>query len=487
MAPVRYVAVVGSRSWARERLVSGIVRWLLTRGFGVITGGALGADTHALAAVLLAGAVDRGRLILPWPVDLMPRDVRGLLRRFAALGGRVDTVLSARPGYNSAAAALRVRTELVVDASCGVLAFLHGATPGTWFTIRYAIGRGLPVVVITASGRPPRPLPGGRWMAVADGPLTGAFRWGPRATHPTATTQDPNSLREIVAVPSAVGMPVHDTLTHITALPLGDRLWFERCEVVGDKIVAPHPNDSDGRPSYLTVPELRKRFGCDVAAAVELGELFVALDADETVIGHYAADAVRWGVESVTRELFRLVVGLAALEQADDPMEAAEPYVEEPDEEQAPTMPSLAYHVVGSLGPEPEDPGWIATQPRWFQELLAQIESCPSLPELADFGKQLYAMPLTHEQAGVAWTWYRLRKEHLQRTLRVSPPAHQLMQQLQRVPDRAVSRFGAYLYHRQHNGLASLPSHEWAAIWQAYTARKAVLAPAAPASGTSAP
>ncbi|PWB47257.1 MAG: hypothetical protein C3F12_04580 [Candidatus Methylomirabilota bacterium] len=476
MAPVRYVAVVGSRSWGRERLVSGIVRWLLTRGFGVITGGALGADTHALAAVLLAGAVDRARLILPWPVDLMPRAVRGLLRRFAALGGRVDTVLSGRPGYNSAAAALRVRTELVVDASCGVLAFLHGATPGTWLTIRYAIRLGRPVVVVTSSGRAPRALPGGRWVAVTDGPLAGAFRWRPRATHPTATAQDPTPLREIVAVPPAVGMPVHDTLTHITALPLGDRLWFERCEVVGDKILAPHPNESDGRPAFLSVPALRKRFGCDVATAVELGELFVALDADETVIGHYAGEAVRWGVDAVTRELFRLVVGLAALEQADDPMDEAEPYVEEPDEEEVPTMPSLAYHVVGSLGPELEEPDWIARQSQPFQELLTRIESCPSLPELAELGKQLYAMSLTHEQAGVAWTWYRLRKEHLQRTLRLSPPAHQLMQQLQRVSHRGVSRFGAYLYRRQHNGLASLPSHEWAAIWQAYSTRKAALA-----------
>ncbi|MCZ7625106.1 MAG: hypothetical protein M5R38_04080 [Candidatus Methylomirabilis sp.] len=216
--------------------------------------------------------------------------------------------------------------------------------------------------------------------------------------------------------------------------------------------------------------------GCDVATAVELGELFVALDADETVIGHYAGEAVRWGVDAVTRELFRLVVGLAALEQADDPMDEAEPYVEEPDEEEVPTMPSLAYHVVGSLGPELEEPDWIARQSQPFQELLTRIESCPSLPELAELGKQLYAMSLTHEQAGVAWTWYRLRKEHLQRTLRLSPPAHQLMQQLQRVSHRGVSRFGAYLYRRQHNGLASLPSHEWAAIWQAYSTRKAALA-----------
>lgn len=58
---------------------------------------------------------------------------------------------------------------------------------------------------------------------------------------------------------SRTGMPVHDTVNHISALAQNDRLRFERCEVVGDKIVAPHPNESDGRPSFLTVPALRKR------------------------------------------------------------------------------------------------------------------------------------------------------------------------------------------------------------------------------------
>lgn len=43
-----------------------------------------------------------------------------------------------------------------------------------------------------------------------------------------------------------IGMPVHDTLIHISTLSWSDRLWFERCEVVGNTIVAPHPNESLG-------------------------------------------------------------------------------------------------------------------------------------------------------------------------------------------------------------------------------------------------
>lgn len=324
------------------------------------------------------------------------------------------------------------------------------------------------MVAFVADGAALPTLAGGRWVAVESGVLVGAFRWVPEA--PSAL----RPLQEIVTVPSTTGMPVEDTMAHISTLSQGDRLWFEQCEVVGDKIVAPHENVSDGRPSFLSVPALRKRFGCDPATAVELGELFFALDADETVVGYYVGEAARLGLDAVRRELFRLVVGLVELEQADDPMDEAESYREEDEaEDELPTMSSVAYHVVGSLfGDDEEEPDWVAMQPDWFRDLLARIEACPSLPELATLGQEIYAMALLHDQAGVAWTWYRLRKARLQATQRLSPPAWRLLQQIQRVPEHALPRFGTHLYRLQHNGLASLPSHEWAALWQVYRDRR---------------
>lgn len=475
---VRYVAVVGSRSWRRERRVAEVVHWLLRRGFGIVTGGAEGADTHALAVVLRAGVVDRGRVILPWPLECFPRRSEATItvRTFVARGGQVESVLSTRPGRNMAAPALRTRTELVVDASCGVVAFLAGATLGTWLAIHYAVRVGKPVVVVTTSGKAPHRLPGGRWMAVDSGPLAGAFRWVPDPPDPESALR---LLQDIVTVTSLTSMPVEDTMAHVSCLSQGDRLWFERCEVVGDKIVAPHLNESDGRPSFLSVPALRKRFGCDAATAVELGELFFALDADETVVGSYVGEAARWGLDAIRKELFRLVVGLAEVEESDDPVEDAEPYRDDPDDadDELPAMPSIAYHVVGSLfGDDEEGPDWVARQPQWLRDLLSRIETCPSLSELATLGQTIYAMPLIHEQAGVAWTWYRLRKARLVLTTRLSPPAQKLMQQLRRVPEHALPRFGAHLYRLQHNGFASLPSYEWAVLWQAYRDRKAALA-----------
>lgn len=93
------------------------------------------------------------------------------------------------------------------------------------------------------------------------------------------------SLREIFRVPDT-GSPVHDTMVHIASLRQGDRLWFERCRVVGDKILAPHENLTDGKPSALSIPALRRRFGCDARAAFEYGELLLALEADRQVIAH---------------------------------------------------------------------------------------------------------------------------------------------------------------------------------------------------------
>jgi hypothetical protein len=286
-------------------------------------------------------------------------------------------------------------------------------------------------------------------------------------------------LREIVRIPAGGGCPVHESFVHVASLSQGDRLWFERCEVAGDTIVAPHPNESDGRPSFLAVPALRKRFGCNAATAVELGELFLVLDANEQIVAYYAAEALQWGTDTVRRELFHLVVQLAMLEQADDPMDDADPYQEEDEaEEETLALSSVAYHVVGHLGPEPDVTPWLETQPAWFRDLIGRIDACPSLPELAELGRTIYGMRLTHDQAGVAWTRYRQRKDELHRGLRLSTHADALLRRIARAHEHDLPKIGTELYRRQRNGLGSLPSYEWAVLWGAYQSRKSALDPA---------
>ncbi|MDD5559017.1 hypothetical protein [Candidatus Methylomirabilis sp.] len=484
MAAGRYVAVVGSRSlpssW--EPRVASVVRSLLGRGLGVGSGGAVGADLFTLRSLVNAGggACATSVVTLPGDVSVAPRDCRGSLARFSALGGSVVSGSLVRGASRDVAvAALKSRTAALVESAAGVVAFLHGPSRGTHFTLRCALARGLRVVAFVCGGGAVLPtFDGGRWVPLrcSSDAWAGGFRWVP---DPPESPSPFKSLPEIVRIPAEGGCPIHETFVHVASLSQGDRLWFERCEVAGDTIVAPHLNDSDGRPAFLSVPALRKRFGCDAATAVELGELFLALDADEQVVAYYVAEALEWGTETVRRGLFRLVVQLAMLEQADDPMDDAEPYQEEGEaEEETPVLSSVGYHVVGHLGPEPDVTPWLETQPAWFRDLVGRIDACPSLPDLAELGRALYGMSLTHDQAGAAWTRYRQRKDELHRGMRLSTHAAALLRRIARAHEHDVPKLGTELHRRQRNGLGSLPSHEWAVLWGAYQSRKAAMTPA---------
>ena len=58
---------------------------------------------------------------------------------------------------------------------------------------------------------------------------------------------------------------------------------------------------------------------------------------------------------------------------------------------------------------------WEAQQPAAFRALLETIE-VRSRPELAAVRRRLYAARLSHSQAGVAWTRYRIRQAALDGT-----------------------------------------------------------------------
>ena len=89
---VRLVGVVGSRSLPASfaTLVSSLVSLLLDNGFGVASGGALGADALALAALLGHGGAPRSVLFSAWPsVSGFPLAVRPQLASFLSAGGQV--------------------------------------------------------------------------------------------------------------------------------------------------------------------------------------------------------------------------------------------------------------------------------------------------------------------------------------------------------------------------------------------------------------
>jgi predicted Rossmann fold nucleotide-binding protein DprA/Smf involved in DNA uptake len=178
----KLVAVIGSRSlpqsWAGR--VATTVQQLLTRGCCIGSGGATGADLFALQAVLSHGAGTRCTVFLPGGVGQAPGSCSGPLTQLSRSGGSVI------PGSASVGcsrqqfiAALFARSSSLVQAAgSGVVAFISGASRGSWFTCRASASLGRPVVVFPVEG--PKALQSlgcGSWVPVSAWP--GAFRWVP--------------------------------------------------------------------------------------------------------------------------------------------------------------------------------------------------------------------------------------------------------------------------------------------------------------------
>lgn len=502
MAGDRFVAVVGARvlpqAWAAQ--VAEVVRFFVHGGWGVGTGGARGADHYALEAAVATGrpACARSIVFLPGTVGAART---AALTAFQALGGRVV------PGVGDGRAALLARSARLARASSGMVAFLWGPSRGSVFTVREGIRAGKPAALVLAGGGAELPrFSGGRWVACAIGPVS-AYRWVPEAGDPGEPGRRVTALGRIFVV--SEGEPVQGLLDHIASLSQGERLWFEQGVLAGETVMVAHEALSD-TPAFLAVPRLVRRFRCSVREAAGLAELFLALDAGPAVVAHYEGEAARRGTGVVVEDLVHLVARVALVEQvADtDALEEAEclgDWAEDIAEDERLAMlrvqgdgdgALIAWHAVGSVHAEtaicptcgaryeaddeavelPRCPEcgardeWESRQGAGFRALVAEIDACPSLAALAAVGKRLYALRLAHDQAGVAWTHYQLRRAALEAAVTLGPEARALVARIESAPERALPRLGAELYRMQRRGAAITPA-EWRRVWCAYRAR----------------
>lgn len=150
------VGVIGSRSLPVRfaPLVDHVVSLLLARGFSVASGGAMGADQFALSAVLRQGASSRSVVYSAWSSAAgFPFSVRPQVERFIGSGGNVVWGSSSigSPRQVAVSALLR-RNRRLVSASSVIVAFLHGPSRGSLYTIRHAVSRGVPVIVFLCGG-----------------------------------------------------------------------------------------------------------------------------------------------------------------------------------------------------------------------------------------------------------------------------------------------------------------------------------------------
>jgi hypothetical protein len=320
-------------------------------------------------------------------------------------------------------------------------------------------------------------------------------------------------LARVFRVPD--GEPVHTQLAHISGLSGGERLWFERGVVLAGTVLVEHEVLSD-TPGWLAVPRLIRRFRCGAREAAGLAELFLALDAGPPIVAYYEAEA-RWrGAAAVAAELAHLVAQLA-LAEAVPPTDALEEAVPAGDavetlataggaaqlavQSEAPST-HFGWHALGTVQPcvvrcpacgavgeddadSPDLPvclacgardTWEVRQGPRFLALVGAIDGCPSLEVLGELGKRLYALGLPAEQARVAWSHYRLRKEALEAALPLGQPTQLLLGEIARAGRGFLPRFGGCLYRLQRAEVVSITPPEWRRVWGAYQARRQALA-----------
>lgn len=152
----RLAGFVGSRSLPASfsPLVSSQVSSFLVRGFRVASGGAVGADQFALSALVEQGASASGVVFSAWSsASGFPASVRPSVERFLASGGQVVWGASS-PGAprQQVVSSLLGRNQRLVSACSCLVAFLHGPSRGTLFTVRQAVRRGIPVYVFLCGG-----------------------------------------------------------------------------------------------------------------------------------------------------------------------------------------------------------------------------------------------------------------------------------------------------------------------------------------------
>jgi hypothetical protein len=375
------------------------------------------------------------------------------------------------------------------------------------FTVREAIRAGKPAAVVLAGGGAELPsFSGGAWVPCSIGPVAG-FRWVARpdeAEPPARTTW----LARVFEVPE--GEPTHALLSHISSLTAGERLWFERGIVAGDTVLVAHEALSD-MPAFVATARLMRRFRCTAREAAGLAELFLALDAGPAVVAHHEAEVRRRGADAVIGDLVHLVARLALVEQVADTdaledaecladgaeLVSADGQVAQP-AGQSERVAQVAWHALGTVHPErvtcpvcraiyevddePSDPmcpecgardTWDTRQGGRFRGVIGAIDQCPSFEELAALGKRLYTLALSHDQAGVAWSHYQLRKQALEAAVTLRQPARVLLAEVEHASRRFLPRLGACLYRVQRTTAIPVSGPEWRRIWQAYQARKA--------------
>jgi hypothetical protein len=184
----RGIGIVGARALPVDfrPQVTAVVQRLIERGYGIYSGGAVGADQFALEAVFGLDAFRHSVVFSAWDsVSGFPATIRQSIHSYIAYGGMVDWgAVSSGSGRGAVIAGLLERNSRLVSAACGLVAFLYGDSRGTCHTIAEAIRRGRRVIVFVCGGGASLPAVGfGHWVRLGGtSPFSGAHIFLPEIT-----------------------------------------------------------------------------------------------------------------------------------------------------------------------------------------------------------------------------------------------------------------------------------------------------------------
>jgi hypothetical protein len=152
----RGIGLVGARALpdSFRAQISGVVAYLIQRGYHLHSGGALGADLFALQAIIAQSAYSRGVLFSAWSaVQGFPREVQPLVEDYLRHDGQISWgMIQPNSARGLVVTGLLARNQRLVRASAGLVTFLYGDSRGTIGTIIQAIQRGIRVVVFVCGG-----------------------------------------------------------------------------------------------------------------------------------------------------------------------------------------------------------------------------------------------------------------------------------------------------------------------------------------------
>jgi hypothetical protein len=276
-------------------------------------------------------------------------------------------------------------------------------------------------------------------------------------------------------------------------------IWEQIPHGVSD-VLAPH-QITDTCPRHLRPKHIAKRARCTLPEAVKLADALSILDAGPRLSSEICRWAYMKGVESTLQYLHPFLVAVAEVDT--EPPDHYEDVsnkklreylrghglppafgrhhlvaaVQRLDESLAPerSEETIGYH---KLGPEPIEHDWVDSQPSWFQALIEKVRGCPSIKDLREIGKAVFASNLTGDRASVFWSFYNARKAYLERKVRVRPIAHKVVQRIAGAKHAELGALGKNLFRMQRGELKGpqLNEPEWTTIWAAYHERKQALA-----------